>query len=448
MRMFVHTKGRPGGILAWVAGLISFASAGAGAAAQDVPLAADFPEVYRVGGFDAPDWAEFSGPPQLAFDAAGRLYALDASGGHVVVIDLDGSLVRLVGRSGEGPGEFHMPMGFEVWPDGRLAINDVGHNAYQIFAPDGEFERFVRMGGGDDMLSGMSNVRIDVRRDPTSVAIVARGRPSRLGVLTDLMDELVGGEAGDAAGVDDRGLERLDLRGEEMVAETILEAWRPPVPGEGSEQLSASDIAANPAAMFGAIVDDDPWYKPELLWDLLPDGGIAYSDSTAYRIMLADRDGRVTRALDRPLAPWPVTRGIRTATREHGLRRLDEQGGLLAGIRDGAEGIPTSLGDQMAEAMREGIENREFFEEIPVLAALRATWDGSLWVVRRRTDEPSESGGPIDVMRPDAGYVGTFAADEIEMPNAFGPDGLVAYVELDELDIPSIVVRRLPAEVR
>lgn len=34
------------------------------------------------------------------------------------------------------------------------------------------------------------------------------------------------------------------------------------------------------------------------------------------------------------------------------------------------------------------------------------------------------------------------------MPDAFGPDGLAAFIELDEFDVPSVVVRRLPVEVR
>ena len=34
------------------------------------------------------------------------------------------------------------------------------------------------------------------------------------------------------------------------------------------------------------------------------------------------------------------------------------------------------------------------------------------------------------------------------MPLAFGPGGLVAFLELDELDVATIVVKRLPAEVR
>ncbi len=44
--------------------------------------------------------------------------------------------------------------------------------------------------------------------------------------------------------------------------------------------------------------------------------------------------------------------------------------------------------------------------------------------------------------------MGTFAAGAPGMPAAFGPDGLVAFWELDELDVPTIVVKRLPEEVR
>ena len=40
------------------------------------------------------------------------------------------------------------------------------------------------------------------------------------------------------------------------------------------------------------------------------------------------------------------------------------------------------------------------------------------------------------------------AADATAMPSAFGPEGLVAFVERDELDVQTVVVRRLPPEVR
>ena len=34
------------------------------------------------------------------------------------------------------------------------------------------------------------------------------------------------------------------------------------------------------------------------------------------------------------------------------------------------------------------------------------------------------------------------------MPDAFGPDGMAAFIELDELGVASVVVRRLPEAVR
>ena len=67
--------------------------------------------------------------------------------------------------------------------------------------------------------------------------------------------------------------------------------------------------------------------------------------------------------------------------------------------------------------------------------------------MQRRGDEP-ENGGAIDVVTPGGEYVGTYSAEATAMPDAFGPDGLAAFIELDEFDVASVVVRRLPTEVR
>ena len=45
-------------------------------------------------------------------------------------------------------------------------------------------------------------------------------------------------------------------------------------------------------------------------------------------------------------------------------------------------------------------------------------------------------------------FVGTYATGATEMPDAFGPDGLAAFIERDEFDVARVVVRRLPGEVR
>ena len=54
--------------------------------------------------------------------------------------------------------------------------------------------------------------------------------------------------------------------------------------------------------------------------------------------------------------------------------------------------------------------------------------------------------GPIDLITPGGEYLGTIP--DSRMPNAFGPDGLVAYVQLDGFEVPTVVVRRLPEGIR
>ena len=51
--------------------------------------------------------------------------------------------------------------------------------------------------------------------------------------------------------------------------------------------------------------------------------------------------------------------------------------------------------------------------------------------------------GPIDLVSPDGAYLGTIDADRTRLPAAFGPGGLAAFIELDALDVPTVVVRRI-----
>ena len=83
---------------------------------------------------------------------------------------------------------------------------------------------------------------------------------------------------------------------------------------------------------------------------------------------------------------------------------------------------------------------------VPVVRGLRTSWEGHIWV-HRRGEEP-ESDGPIDVLTPDGRYLGSFAADAMSMPSAFGPGGLAVFVEVDEMDVQTVVVRRLPEGIR
>ena len=81
-----------------------------------------------------------------------------------------------------------------------------------------------------------------------------------------------------------------------------------------------------------------------------------------------------------------------------------------------------------------------------LLRGLGTGWEGTIWV-QRRGEEP-DGDGPIDLLTRDGRYIGTLATDATAMPSAFGPNGLVAFRERDELDVSRVVVKRLPPEIR
>ena len=413
------------------------------ATAQDRPLPADFPEVYRAGGLNAPEWAFLGSSSPAGFDAAGNLYVLDASAGRVVVLDSQGRLARIIGRKGEGPGEFNRAMDLVVWRDGRFAVSDLGHVAYQVFSSDGELERFVRMGHGQGPMAMFTGTRTAIRPDPLGDALIAQGAPAAVNRMAGLFGEMTGDKQEvENTGVDDRGLERLILDGDVVSSTPVLQGWRVP------REEAPSDLSAENLADFSAIagmLSEEGFFEPVFHWDQLPDDTIAYSDSSAYAVKLATPGGPVIDALMRPISPEAVTPRIREGMVAHALREYEEQSNdpRLAEM----SGPETAMLPGMMETMREAIANRDFFDEVPVVRGLRATWDGALWV-QRRGDEPWDDEGPIDVFGADHEYLGTFAASAPGMPAAFGPDGLVLYWETDELDVPTIVVKRLPVAVR
>lgn len=407
------------------------------ATAQDRPLTANFSEVYRAGGFNAPDWALFSSPGPLGFDSLGNLYVLDPNASHVVVIDTDGRLVMTVGRKGEGPGEFQRADNLVVWRDGRFVVSDPGHNAFQVFGPDGHFKRFVRMGGQQNPLSAIRQMGRVMRPDPNGGALYAQGMPDAMGdFFGDIFGQLTGEGAKAEEGVDERGVESIDLGGEVVDAQQVLQGWRPPRE-EPSQEANASNFL-DPSRLAEAL-GSSKYFEPKLLWDILPDGTLAYSDSSAYVIRLAGAAGDSAHVLARPIPPEAVNRLIMSRMIAREIRRFESE-------QQADTEAMSSLARGLVDARRERIEKREFFPVVSVVRGLRASWGGALWI-QRRGEEPWDDQGPIDIFGPDRQYVGTFAAGATEMPAAFGPGGLVAFWEVDDLDVPSIVVRRLP-EVR
>ena len=396
---------------------------------EDRWLAADFEEVYRVGSVTGEDWEQFGRIFQVRFDGAGNLYLLDIYSSRVVVVDPEGGFARVIGRPGDGPGEFTFPRSLAVMPDGTVVVGDTGQRAFHIYGSDGQFARKVRMG---DNLLGIAGGLYADRSGNTSV------------VLSGYLAAIGGGRnAGEDGWASTRPVTRFVLGGDRVVRDTIAEAWAPPSAGlvefrVGGRRISMGDQTPPPRT-----------FDPALLVGTLPGGGVAFSDSSAYAIKLVNPEGVVSRVLTRPFHPEPVTDRILEAEVERQLEEYADQSATRrpARVVDGRTGNAVE-GLLSPEVMREAakrsrrlfLEALPFADEIPVVRDLRTTWDGNIWV-QRRGDEPV-SDGPIDVLTMDGRYLGSYPSGTI-MPSAFGPGGLVAFVEADELGLETVVVRRV-----
>ena len=400
---------------------------------EDSPLAADFEEVFRVGSIDGPEWQQFGVIFDVAFDGAGNLYLLDYQAHRVVVVDRGGNLVRTIGRYGEGPGEFGFPRHLAAMADGRVIVGDIpGNRSFKVFDTGGAFARNVRVGddllglrgqmypdrsGRDAVVLAGSLVTIETMRAPD--AIVPPGR---------------------------RPILRLALDSDAVVRETITYAWAPPSAGIITFSIGGREITT------GDQTPPPRTFDPGLFVGPLPGGGVAFSDSSAYAVKLTAPDGTVSRVLSRPFQPKSVTDRILEAEIEH---QLEEYAGLEAAMsgqprltvdgRTGSAVAPPPRGvmlEGLVRSRRAYLDALPSADEVPVVLDLRTTWEGRIWV--RRRAENLVDDGPIDVLTTDGHYLGSYPGDTA-MPAAFGPGGLLAFVERDGLGVNTVVVKRVAA---
>lgn len=378
---------------------------------EDRWLDADFEEVFRVGSLMGEEWEQFGDVRSVAFDAAGRLHIFDRQGsaaGRIVVVDTEGALVHSVGRKGEGPGEFQGADEMAVFPDGRVVVAELGRRAFHIFDPSGDPVKTVKMGGDPG-----SAILEPIAAQPGADALITVSTGG-LGAFTAQWTH----ESGRPAPATSRPVERVLLTGTQAVKDTVAVGWLPPVDSVSLGRMPNGYEFKRPRLRT---------FAPRLYWGVMPDGRVAFSDSTTYAVKIAEAGVGIVRILTRAIPPEPVTdRVIRTERR----RRLSE-------LEEEAE-----PGEDLREE-RERIDNLKFFTEIPVIRGLAVTWDRGVWVMRRGEEPVSD--GPIDLLAADGRYLGSYRPGATEIPDAFGPDGLVAFIEADELDVETVVVKRLVA---
>jgi hypothetical protein len=384
--------------------------------ARDRMVGVQVEDVFAVGAMDGAEWEVFASVDGVAFDDDGNLYVLDGGNHRVVVFNPDGNHLRTTGRRGGGPGEFLSPAAMAVTTGGEIVVYDRGRRAYSVFEADGSFRE---------------NLPTDIVRDGGMPGTTLQTHPDG-GFATDFISMDV--DTGDPATSRQDGghipIQRRSLDPEATPQEIFRVERIGPRPS----------MVARPGEMSVQIGGRMPAFTPTLRWGVLPSGGAAYFQTAAYAVTVVGSSGDVERVLRRPIEPRRVTERDRDDERDR--RRVDFEAGGGPQVRIVENDRELDASAERRRIFEQMMAQLEFAEVIPVLTGMVVDHAGRLWIQRagRRVSEE----GPVDVVTPAGRYVGT--VEGITLPDAFGPDGRVVFIESDELGVPRVVVQEWRVE--
>jgi hypothetical protein len=381
--------------------------------AADVPLTADMPVAFTIGRAEGADHEMFGQIMAVAFDASDNLYVLDRMNYRVMVYDRNGRFVRQMGSRGGGPGEFQMPLGLAVAPDGTAYVTDLMRAAVSTFGPDGTFLRSA------PAVASVAPGTTPAAHPGGGLVMVSGGAPIRLDALSG-QDQTTSSAT--------RPVLRARLDGSEPVTLfQIPRAWR----------QETSTTPRSQGVQIRLTQPREPTFTPPILFGVLPGGETILAYTPGYTLRVLDEQGRTIRYVQRPYRPRAVTERDRERARSRALESARSGSSIIVGD---ASQVAGPVADQLRQMREQEIATMQFADTIPDLSAMRVSGSGTLWI--ERTAQEVGDPGPIDIVKPDGRYVGTVTG--VRLPAAISRGGLAAYVERDDLDVARVVVRRVP----
>lgn len=126
-------------------------SQGEGSPSVDVTLGNSLETLFGHGSelvLEENDSALIASIAAVALAPDGRILLADASEGNVKLFGPSGTLIRVIGRKGEGPGEFRLPHAVAFGPGEQITVADEGAStSFSRFTAQGDFiHRFVLPG--------------------------------------------------------------------------------------------------------------------------------------------------------------------------------------------------------------------------------------------------------------------------------------------------------------
>lgn len=117
---------------------------------EAVPDSASFADLFTIADtvvLEQPDTAPIARLSGIDRAADGHLLIGDVSEGNVKLFAPDGRLLAIIGRKGDGPGEFSAPRFPRFGPDGMVYVADAQNPRVQVFDRAGKLLRAARIDG-------------------------------------------------------------------------------------------------------------------------------------------------------------------------------------------------------------------------------------------------------------------------------------------------------------
>jgi DNA-binding beta-propeller fold protein YncE len=278
-------------LLSLIAGLLTIGPLGAPPRDTVVPLPAVENTGIAVGHFE-PLWQargnsdHLDAPSDLAIDAEGRIWVVDASRGTIEIFAPDGTFLESWGGPGTGDGQFSFsgihPYSFgdiAFGPDGSIYVVDTGNVRVQKFAPD---RRFLLSWGEEGEADGQFLQPAAIAVDPAGMVYVSDEQLAIIQVF-DAEGRFLNAFGG--LGVEEgqlilpQGI-ALDPRG-------LL--W---VVDRGNNRLQQFDAEGNVHAIVGTVgFDEGELNQPhDVAVDRL--GRLYVAEEGMSRVQVLDQDGR------------------------------------------------------------------------------------------------------------------------------------------------------------
>lgn len=202
----------------------------------------------------------------IVTDKNGNVYICDYKANNIKKFDSSGKYLKVIGRAGQGPGEFNRPFWITV-SNNRLVVWDMGNRRLCALTQDGEFIKSVQLFGNE-------------------------GRPNKMRPLPngDIVIEL----------------ENINFGDSDKPQDCLIAVYSPDL--EKKEMVYTQQVWRNKymriEGMFTNIIQP---FSPLVCWDISPEGNIVIGYPKKYEIEIYKSQKGKVASFTHPYKPIKVT---------------------------------------------------------------------------------------------------------------------------------------------